>query len=99
MRTGRYWADPYGAGKRAGDPRHEWRPRSRAFVFVSRRVADYMTHERGVSDRVIVVPAGEYHQHAGGRIRPELGTDDGGDPLKRWGWKPHPPIPILVQCN
>lgn len=93
IRTGRYWSDPYGIGKRAGDPRHDWRPRSRAYVFTTRRVADYVAHDRGVSDRVIVVPAGEYHQHTGGRVRPELTTDDGGDPLKRSGWVTPPPHP------
>lgn len=109
IRTGRYWADPYGLRPTSGDPRSDWRPRKRAYVFVTRRVAEHVAHERGVTDRVIVVPASEHQQHTGGRARPELGTSDDGEPLRPWGVGAPPPradtctvqliVRLIAECN
>ena len=93
LRTGRYWHDPYALGARSGDPRHHWRPRRRAYVFPSERVARTAIRATGLGDRVAPFPASDYAQHIGGRVRPEISGDDGGDPLKRSGWATPPPHP------
>jgi hypothetical protein len=80
IRTGRFWRDPYGLGPGVGDPRREWGARRRAYVFLSERVARTAIRAAGIEHRAAPFPAGDYAQHVGGRIRPEVATGDGGEP-------------------